>query len=546
MIYIISDFPMNAGSRALGAYRIATVLRNAGYEVDVIDFSCVWSPAEILEYISRGPKPTWIGFSTTFSAPKPSARQSGEGSELNDHLTRFGSFDRSFFNDIKSLAPVVIGGARATRLKYFYDADYFLTGYADQAVVNLTKYITKQSTELLAIEETVVPISSYYTETYAVKVINCQDSYPVVAVDNIRTAFVDNDFIQPGEVLPLEISRGCIFKCAFCAFPLNGKSKNDYVRPCEQLVEDITTYQEKYQSYNYLLMDDTFNDTVEKMRMMASVQEQVPERFNFWSYGRLDLLAAKDEMIDLIGPTGWKYFSFGVETFNKAAGSKVGKGGDIDRQKLALQKIKDRYPESWFLLEMIVGLPGDNKDSIMESLNWLVRNPKLWDELNFKGLGINNPKYYTWVSDISKNPAKYGITFKNPDSTDPLLKWKHDTMDGSEIGPIVREITGRINMISQYSSSNTVSAAGRHKQIIHQADMLGLNYDIVKTHYNGKFNVAWFLTTFTFYHNYKVKKLATRNLKPMVNRTTDPVWMPKNLVNEQYYPLEIKKGSLLS
>ena len=39
--------------------------------------------------------------------------------------------------------------------------------------------------------------------------------------------FEKNDFILPGESLPLELSRGCIFKCRFCQYPNIGKDKDD-------------------------------------------------------------------------------------------------------------------------------------------------------------------------------------------------------------------------------------------------------------------------------------------------------------------------------
>jgi hypothetical protein len=542
MIYLISDFPMNAGSRALGAYRIATALRQAGYEVDVIDFSCVWSPGEVLEYIKKGPKPTWIGFSTTFSAPKGEGRQSTEARGTNDQLTRWDTTDRFFFNQIKQMAPVVIGGARSTRLKFFYDADYFLAGYGDLAVLELTKYITGETDSLNYVEEEIVPLTPFFNTNYTVKTINCQEAYPVETVDNIVTEFLPQDFIQQGEVLPIEISRGCIFKCSFCAFPLNGKSKNDYIRPEDQLIADITEYQTKYNSYNYLLMDDTFNDTVEKMEMMARVQKAVPKPFNFWAYGRLDLLASRKDMIDLIGPSGWKYFSFGVETFNKSAGAKVGKGGNMDKQKEALAIIKEKYPAAWFLLEMIVGLPGDTEITVLESLNWLIANPTLWDELNFKGLGINNPKYYTWTSEISKAPDKFGITLKNPDTTNAQWGWTHPTMDGREVGPLVNYIGAKLEA---YSNTIFGSLPGRHKYLHHQADMLGLTHDVVQQHYGGKFNVAWFMTTFTMYHNYKVQKLASRGLTPKINRLTEEDWLPKNYEGEAYYPLPIQQATLL-
>lgn len=45
------------------------------------------------------------------------------------------------------------------------------------------------------------------------------------------------DCVQPGEALPLEMARGCIFKCKFCRYPFIGKSKNDFSRRIE-LVRD--------------------------------------------------------------------------------------------------------------------------------------------------------------------------------------------------------------------------------------------------------------------------------------------------------------------
>ena len=50
-------------------------------------------------------------------------------------------------------------------------------------------------------------------------------------------------------------------------------------------------------------MDDTFNDTVEKMRMMKEVHDEVGP-FDFWAYGRLDLIASKPEMMELVGEIG--------------------------------------------------------------------------------------------------------------------------------------------------------------------------------------------------------------------------------------------------
>ena len=209
---------------------------------------------------------------------------------------------------------------------------------------------------------------------------------------------------------------------------------------------------------------------------------------------------------------------------------------------LSIEEVKEKYPAAWFLLEMIVGLPGDTELTVLESLNWLIANPGLWDELNFKGLGINNPKYYTWTSDISKAPDKFGITLKNPDTTNAQWGWQHDTMDGREVGPLVNYISAKLEA---YSNSIFGSLPSRHKYLHHQSDMLGLTHEIIRDHYGGKMSVAWFMTTFTMYHNYKVQKLASRGITAKINRLTEKDWLPKDYNGEEYYPLPINQATLL-
>jgi radical SAM superfamily enzyme YgiQ (UPF0313 family) len=41
------------------------------------------------------------------------------------------------------------------------------------------------------------------------------------------------------QVLPLEVARGCIFRCKFCAYPMNGKQQLDFVRSESQLMYEL-------------------------------------------------------------------------------------------------------------------------------------------------------------------------------------------------------------------------------------------------------------------------------------------------------------------
>lgn len=489
--------PMYVTVRSIGPYRIASSLRDAGYDVEVIDYAYFWDPVEILSYIDKGPKPLWIGFSTTFSD------YSISGNVVYNKLTRFGSKDQWFFDECKKRAPIVVGGARVNYLKNFYDIDWCLTGYGDIAVTELSDFLSNKKTDLLFTEEK-------NNNNYSVKTIDCQKSYPVTDVSKIQTKFVDTDFIFPGEVLPLEISRGCIFSCAFCAYPLNGKKKNDYVRPIEQIKDDIITYQTKYKSNVYMFVDDTFNDTVEKMQMIADIKESV-DPFVFWAYGRLDLLAANPKMIELLEKCGWKYLDLGLETLSKTAGSMVGKGADPKKQIDALRKIKNTYPDSWILLELITGLPGESASDLLSNFNTLIKNPTLWDELNYKELTIPKIQFFSWSSKMTKNPEKFGIELLKNDSNSVVSNWKTNNMTSQDATSLNNKIRNSLKSLLPKLPS---SVPNRSKTNRYYYDMTGLSFEELKANYNLLVE-DFFADRF---YLYKEQKLSTRKLLPICKK----------------------------
>ena len=89
------------------------------------------------------------------------------------------------------------------------------------------------------------------------------------------------DCILPGETLPIEISRGCIFKCNFCSYPLNGKKKFDYLRDPALIKEELIYNYENFQTTNYFFADDTFNDSTLKLESLHKVITELPFKIKF-------------------------------------------------------------------------------------------------------------------------------------------------------------------------------------------------------------------------------------------------------------------------
>lgn len=521
MIYILSDLGERSTARPIGAYRIATALRKSGYQVEVIDFLSEWSVEELLAYIDAGPKPLWIGFSTTFiSVDKRSWADAAEnqGSKWANELTRFKEDDLYFFNELKKRSILIAGGSRADRVKYFYEFDYVFAGYADEAVVAFSDFISGKTDQFSYEDENILSLKES-GKSYNVKRINCQEYYVVKEVDDIGTEYVDTDFIEEGEELPLEISRGCIFKCSFCAYPLNGKTKNDYIRPKEEILKDIKTYQEKYKSNVYYFLDDTFNDTVEKLEMIKDIRNQL-NPFKFWAYGRLDLIRARPETIPLMKEIGWDWVTFGVETFNKTAGSLIGKSSPKNNQEQTLIDLKTQNPDLYINLEFIVGLPGDTPEDNFEIVSWLLDNQLLWDEVRFKGLSIDDQRFYPWQSKFSADPEKYGIQVIN--FTEKYYRpWKHQTSDYLTASRIAKEIEDIVR--NKTTSGELKSSSPLRSKSIRASywEIGGITSTNLHEYYSGDANLALKTRIKSRGYRYKRNKLATRGLEVTFNNVED-------------------------
>ena len=90
--------------------------------------------------------------------------------------------------------------------------------------------------------------------------------YPEPQMDQLQTFWHDDDVhLLPGEGVPVEFARGCIFKCKFCSYPMNGKQNLDFVKDPELLYQELSDNYKNFGIKHYMIVDDTFNDHKEKL-----------------------------------------------------------------------------------------------------------------------------------------------------------------------------------------------------------------------------------------------------------------------------------------
>lgn len=424
--------------RSIGAYRMAAEYRSLGLRIQVIDF---WSfltqegISKVLCLLEKfiGRDTLFVGFSTTFMNNGVSALYDSVHTKLDtaNYTTAYKGDNamatdvdklyaiKKWIKNVRSSIDLLVGGARASTA---FDpiGDVRILGYGEIHGVDYVRWKLKENKFFNChVSETGVRTLDYNS-----KAIGFNFSKSV-------TKWVDEDCIQPNETLPIEISRGCIFKCSFCSYPLNGKTKLDYLKSVELLKAELLHNYHKFGTTRYVFSDDTYNDTTSKLEWINKVREDLPFDLKFATYARLDLIAAHPEQIELLKQNGLKYVFFGIETLNHEAGKTIGKGAKPERLIETLYKCR----ESWgndvaTCAGFIAGLPKDTYTTIE---NWLeqVANPSFplhTVTVSPLMLADKTKTKRPWLSDIEKDVEKYGYTL------DDKGQWSNHTYSTTQKG----------------------------------------------------------------------------------------------------------------
>lgn len=367
-------------NRAPGAHRIATHLRNHGYNIEVVDYCLRWTVEEFQQLCRKvvTNETLFLGIGASLFFDKP---------VLNDQLNWF----KKEYPNI----PIVLGGSNVIN-RDIVPVDYIVDGYAEQAVLELMQVLQKNK------KQSDLILSRKLDQTY----IDCNHCYSNIDTSDLSIKYLPSDFIVKDQVLGLETARGCIFKCKFCTYPLLGKKKVDYLRDPVSLEQELKSNYDQWGATKYIICEDTLNDSVHKLREMEKVISKLPFNIEFVAYSRLDLMIKHPEMLDLLKSMGMKGVHFGIETFNPKAAKIIGKSSNIEQIKDGLLWFREAAPEINIQAGTIIGLPEDDDDH-WENVKWWEKSGV--DFYYFNPLYLTNADKVVNTSEFSRNHEKYGF-----------------------------------------------------------------------------------------------------------------------------------------
>jgi len=439
-------------TRGYGAHRIASHLRQRGYDVLVIDFLVAidWELWNQLCELTIGPKTKFVGFSTTWWPYRRSEENQKrinlkvnlrdlmrgddyipEEETIPDTFTKATSIGEAkpWVDIIKKLNPkckILLGGAKIDWYPDF-PADHFMSGYAETQILDFLEQPRRLWPKLINHDTSAKSREWGWTSSF--------------------TSYTDYDQIKSDEILTLETARGCKFKCLYCAFPLVGqKVLAAYIKNKETLYKELLENYEKWGATSYWIADDTLNDSTDKLRYIAEVVKQLPFKPRFRAYLRLDVLAQNPEQIQLLLDMGLSSCFFGIESFHPETAKIIGKGMSEEKRKAALYECQRVWGDQVSVnAGYIIGLPKEDYSFAKKQMEWFVQEDCPVHIVYVFGLMIHPTGIYPNhpTSELDRNYEKYGYDI--PDLSKHEYWFKDDGTDiksFEQTFDIVREFNG--------------------------------------------------------------------------------------------------------
>lgn len=389
-------------SKSWGVYRVASELRKQGMSCQVINYFNRFEQEEldhlINSFISKDTK--FVGFSTNFWD-----QFKKDDKQLVLEKTSY------VIDQIKKQYPntrIIVGG-NSGKLLIDCDVEAIFEGFSEN---DFLPYI---------LENTV----NRHNTINNVKVFS--NIHGKFNFNFSQTIYNKQDIVNKHDAPILEIGRGCIFSCKFCAFNLNGKNKFDYIKDPETLRQELLYNYENFGIQHYMLSDDTFNDSTYKLKLLHEVFTKLPFKIRFNCYLRLDLLNAHPEQIPLLKEMGLIGAFFGIESFYDESAKLIGKGikGETAKQLLHDLKYKHWGNQVKIGVGLIAGIPYETYDSYNRTIDWILDPKNLVEQIHPNPLYVSNPKYLppeNWEAEFRKNADKYGFYWP----TDDMWYWENN------------------------------------------------------------------------------------------------------------------------
>jgi radical SAM superfamily enzyme YgiQ (UPF0313 family) len=344
----------------LGTLFAAALMRENGYTVAVHDTMFAHGPDEVIPSINKLRPRFFVIYDDGFN-----------------YLTKMcltnmreAAFRMSKLAKEQGCTVIVSSSDSTDQYEQYLDegADYILLGEAEMTLLELVNTLGKGETDVSRIQGLAFKQNDNVVKTPRRTVIKDLDTLPLPAWDLIDISPYRQSWIKNTGYFSMNMgtTRGCPFKCNWCAKPIYGNRYNS--RSPQNVIKELLLLKKNYGFDHIWFCDDIFGLKPGWVNEFAGLVEKEGIRFRFKMQGRADLLLQENYIRDL-ARAGCENIWMGAESGSQKILDAMDKGTSIEQIYEATWLLKKNGIKPSFFIQF--GYPGETNEDIQQTIGMI-------------------------------------------------------------------------------------------------------------------------------------------------------------------------------
>lgn len=344
----------------LGTLYAASLLRENGYAVSLFDTMFAQQPDEIIPHLKRTAPRFFVLYDDGFNyLTKMCLTNMREAAFKMIQLAKAAG------------CTVIVSSSDSTdRFEMYLDkgADFILLGEAEMTLLELLNAINKGETNFFSIEGLAFKHTNAVVKTPRRTVMKELDELPFPAWDLVDMEPYKKMWLKHTGYFSMNMgtTRGCPFKCNWCAKPIYGNRYNS--RSPQNVVNELKWLKAKYNFDHIWFCDDIFGLKPGWIHAFANLVEEEGLSFRFKMQGRVDLMLQENNIKDL-ARAGCDNVWMGAESGSQKILDAMDKGTTVQQIYEATGLLKKHGVNPSFFIQF--GYPGETKEDIEKTISMI-------------------------------------------------------------------------------------------------------------------------------------------------------------------------------
>jgi radical SAM superfamily enzyme YgiQ (UPF0313 family) len=344
----------------IGTLYAASLMREKGHKVSFLDTMFAYGPEEVILPLQKHHPDFFVIYDDGFN-----------------YLTKMcltnmreAAFEMMKFAKQKGCTVIVSSSDGTDHFEQylFEGADFVILGEAEQTLAELVNAVEQKQTDLLTVPGLAYQHKGAVIKTVRRNVMRDLDELPFPAWDIIDMEPYRKTWQKHKGYFSLNMAttRGCPFKCNWCAKPIYGNRYNS--RSPQNVVTELKMLKEKFSFEHIWFCDDIFGLKPGWVHEFADLVEKEQLDFKFKIQARADLLLQEDYIRNL-ARAGCENIWMGAESGSQRILDAMDKGTKVEQIFEATDLLRKNNIHPSFFIQF--GYPGETRQDIIKTIDMI-------------------------------------------------------------------------------------------------------------------------------------------------------------------------------